>query len=608
MSGDVIKEFLVSLGLQVDGAAGFDGAVNAATMSVAALGAVVVGAAGAMFAFTKTVADEFDTLSDLSALYNTTADSLQELGYVASLTDSSIEASNASIGALAKNAGDAALGLGRAGKTFDKLGIQVKDGNGKLKNSTDLLYEVGDAIKDMESGEQLSIMQRLGIDRTMLAAITTDVGGLREEFRKTYEAVGLDTNKAAEASSQFMDSITRLGFVTGAVGKSLAVTFMPRFTESMDKLRRLIVDNLPKIMGAIKPVISVVLSVADVFIALAYQAGKAVGVLIGWIVKINDATGGWALKILAAAAAWKYLNLSFLASPVGMIIALGAAIGLLLDDFQTWQEGGDSLIKWGEWENEIALATGVLDAFASFLGDIFTVIFASVDGLIKLITGDFSGAWTAASIGMEALGSMANAVFGPLLSLFKDEFPTAFYVIETVIGTVAAVIQNAFTSLFYFIDAAIKLITGDFSGALSSLKESFAAVADSLGRVFGPALELIKTQFSDAFAWIQSIIDGVMGNVKGAVDWVKGAAGGIGDAVDWVSGAAGSAVSVVPSAGVPPLAPSASSISNSSQSVNQSTQIIVQGSANPESTANAVAKQQQSVNGDMVRNMKGAAR
>lgn len=73
-----------------------------------------------------------------------------------------------------------------------------------------------------------------------------------------------------------MDAMDRMGFVLGAVGKSLAVNFMSRFTESIDRLRRLIVDNLPKIMNTLKPIISVVLAVADVFIALAYRAGQAV--------------------------------------------------------------------------------------------------------------------------------------------------------------------------------------------------------------------------------------------------------------------------------------------------------------------------------------------
>lgn len=460
MSGDVIKEFLVSLGLQVEGEANFSGAIGKASLAVIGLGAVVAAATTAMFAFTKGVAEEFDALADLSARVNTTADSLQELGYVASLTDSSLEASNASIEQLAKNAGDAALGLGRAGKTFGKIGVDVKDSNGKLKNSVDLLYEVGDAIKDMESGEQISIMQRLGIDKTMLAAITTDVGGLREEFRKTYEAVGLDTNKAAEASSQFMDSLTRLNFVTGAIGKSLAVNFMSKFTDAMDRLRRLIVDNLPKIMAVLKPVIAVVLAVADVFIALAYRAGQAIGVVIGWISDINDATDGWLVKIAAVALAWRYLNLAFLATPVGMILSAAVAIGLLIDDFMTWKEGGDSLIAWGEWSAEIAMVETGLGALRNFLEGWFTFLFAAIDTIVSLLSGDFAGAWIAVQIAAETVANALSTMFGPALDIVKEQFDVAFAWVTSIIDAIMAKINAVGGSISGFVGSVGDVVGG----------------------------------------------------------------------------------------------------------------------------------------------------
>ena len=84
---------------------------------------------------------------------------------------------------------------------------------------------------------------------------------------------------------------------------------------------------------------------------------------------------------------------------------------------------------------------------------------------------------------------------------------------------------------------------------------------------------------------------------------------GIGEAIGLTDGAELSAESVAQPA--PALAPSpsqAASMSSGGQSVNQNTQIVVQGSADPGSTARAVAGAQGSVNGDMARNLKGAAR
>jgi hypothetical protein len=75
--------------------------------------------------------------------------------------------------------------------------------------------------------------------------------------------------------------------------------------------------------------------------------GELIKPVIDIIIKANDETHGWLFKILALTAAWKMFNLSFLISPIGLIIALGAALLLLYDDWKTWEEGGESAIDWG---------------------------------------------------------------------------------------------------------------------------------------------------------------------------------------------------------------------------------------------------------------------
>lgn len=434
MSAGVLKEFLVSIGFQIDGEQQMQTSMGKATAVIAGVGAAAVAAGGAIFAFTKSVADEFDALGDLANRVNSTASELQELGYAAQLSGSSVEAATGSVERLASVAGQAAMGVGRGVKIFETIGVDVKGVNGELKNSTDLLWEVGDAIKDMERGQQLAVLEKLGIDKTMVDTLTSSVSGLREEFKSVYNSVGLDADKAAEASGDFMDSLDRLGFVVGAVGKSLAVSFMSRFTDAMNKLRRLIVENLPKIMSALKPTIALVLAVADVFVALAYRAGQAIGVVIGWLSKINDATGGWSTGILAAVAAWKYLNLAFLATPVGAVLALAAAIGVLIDDFLTWKEGGDSLIDWDSWKTEIDTATAVIEFFRDMIASSFNVMFAVIDAFISVFTGDFARAFRAieeimatfmASAGRvgSAIGSIASSVGGFFSSSDKPVTP-----------------------------------------------------------------------------------------------------------------------------------------------------------------------------------------
>ncbi|MEG2269654.1 MAG: phage tail tape measure protein, partial [Acinetobacter sp.] len=58
-------------------------------------------------------------------------------------------------------------------------------------------------------------------------------------------------------------------------------------------------------------------------------------------------TGLTVLKMFIPAL--KAFRLAFLASPIGIILALASALYLLYDDWKTWQEGGKSLIDWSKW-------------------------------------------------------------------------------------------------------------------------------------------------------------------------------------------------------------------------------------------------------------------
>ena len=463
MSSTVIKEFLVSLGLETEGAAGFDAAVGKATLAVAGLGAVVFAAVGGMFAFTKAIADQYDELGDLSNRIDVSVASIEEFGYIAQLTGSDIATANSSLEQFSKTAGDAANKMGRGQKVFEQLGITVTGANGKVRGTVELLGEVGDKIKDMERGQQTAILGRLGLDRTLVDALTTDVSGLRDEFKKLYDATGLDANTAAEKAGKFMDALDRLDFVISTVGKSLAVNFMDRFTDALDSLRKLIVDNLPAIMRAITPVIKIILALADVFIAVVYRIAQGAGKIIGWVSDVVESMNGWVVAIGLVALAWKRFNLAFLATPVGMVLAMGVALGLLIDDFMVWKEGGDSLIDWSQWQTEIDFVTAGLAQLSAALEAWFGVLFHIMDAVVKLFKGDFSGAVDSAKLALQAFGDFIYSLFGPVLDFVSEQFKSAFGYITSIID---AVIGKASAAVGWVKDAASSV--GGFLGISDS--------------------------------------------------------------------------------------------------------------------------------------------
>lgn len=391
MSATVIKEFLVSLGFDVKSGElnKFSGGIGAASAQAAAMGAAVLGAAAAVTAFVSKIASELDTLQDLAEATDNSTAAIDKLGYIAEQSDSSINAVNSSLAALNKNAGDAALGIGRAKVVFEKIGISVKDANGKLKSSASLMTEIGDKIKGMEKGQQQAVLSRLGIDPTLLKTLTTDVSDLANGYDELMKAAGFSFEEATAAASDFEDAQIKLGLTFKKLQQAIASKFFKYLAKSFGQLTDLLVKNMPMIVRAITPVIEVVFKLADLFIFLGSQVLQVVGFILGGLQKLNEATNGWAGYIAGAIVAWKLLNATFLASPIGMILALAAAIALLVEDFMVWQEGGESLIPWENWIKEINMVKDAIAAFGNWLQPYADMIFGLFDKLQNL--GSFIG-------------------------------------------------------------------------------------------------------------------------------------------------------------------------------------------------------------------------
>lgn len=416
MSATVIKEFLVSLGFDVDkaGVSDFSSSIATASVQAAAMGAAVLGAAAAITSFVTQIASELDVIGDLSERTETAASAIDKMGYVADLTDSSVEAVNSSLEALNKNAGDTANGIGRAAKTFDLIGVNVEDANGKLKNSADLMYEVGDAIKDMDKGKQQAVLGRLGIDKTMLKMLTQDVSALEKAYDDMDKAAGFSYDQAVKDAGALEDSQIKLGRTMKRLKQAIAVGFIKGIAKSFQTFNDLLIKSMPTIIRAITPIISIIMKVADTFIFLGGLVVQAVGWIIGGIMDLNDATNGLVGYILAAVVAWKLLNTTFLASPIGMIIALAAAIALLVDDFLVWQEGGESLIPWENWLKEINMVKDAIAAFGAWLQPYADMLFGLFDKLqnlgsfIGMAAGDLMAPSPAQGAGMTGGGANVN--------------------------------------------------------------------------------------------------------------------------------------------------------------------------------------------------------
>lgn len=387
----MIKEFLVGLGFDIDDASygEFTNGIAAATKKVALLGAAVKAAAALIFRNVLKTAEGLDELGDISERIGTPVKDIEKLGYIASQTGSSQEALRASLENVAKAAGEATIGVGRGKEAFEKLGIKAKDSKGKLKDSAVLLGEIGEKIKKLDKGAQIAFVERLGVDRTLIQTITGDVSALSDEFEKMYDAAGINANEAAAAAGEFMDEWGKLKEISRQLYRAINVGFMLKFKDDIIRLRKMIMENAASIKRFVSGIMTVITRMASAIGAAAMR-------IIGWIVKIanwfdqlDDDIKRTIVIVAALIAAWKLLNLQFLATPLGALIASFAALFLIVDDLLTYLEGGDSYINWSKWEKEIKTAA----KWFEWLKDRIAKTWKSIQSGIRQVKKWFSDLW-----------------------------------------------------------------------------------------------------------------------------------------------------------------------------------------------------------------------
>lgn len=428
MSGnaDTIKDFLVSLGFDIDqaGANKFEAVLKGVTANVMKVGAVVEGAALSIVGFTTQIANGLDKIYWASQRTGASVQGIKALGYAASQTGASAESAMSSLEGLA---GFMRSNPGAEG-FLNRLGVQTRDASGKMRDTAAIFTGVGQKLNNMPYYRAKQYAQMLGIDENTLMAMRRGMNGFTADYQSMLQKTGFNADKAAVQSNRFMTSMRGLTSLFGIVRDKIGSNLAGGLAGSLDSLRRRILDNFPKIEETLTKVIKGVIWLANAFTRMAWRLIQGAGSVIDWWKRLDDGSKNL-LKIFGALlVAWRLLNSAFLKSPIGIITTLILAIGLLYDDYQTWKEGGKSLIDWSKWQPEIEQAKKVFkwlrDKFLELNDNLggwkntLTILFGFLAGakLFSMLTGigrlvaGFMGLGKAIGGSIGGLGKLAQGI------------------------------------------------------------------------------------------------------------------------------------------------------------------------------------------------------
>ncbi|MDE9519214.1 lytic transglycosylase [Xenorhabdus bovienii] len=455
-NAETLRDFLISLGFEVDGAGEkkFSTIVAGVTGNVLKLGAAVEGAALAVVGFTAQVASGLDKLYWQAQRTGGTAEQIKALGYAMHQAGGSVEGLNSSLEGVASF-----LRNNPGGEGFLRnMGIQTRDTNGKLRDTASLVALVGERLSAMPYYRANQYAGILGIDENTLMAMRRGIGGYASDYQRIMKTMGYNPTAAAKNANIFMTEFYKLKTVMGTAKDKIGGELARVLTPSMTKFTNLILKHWPTIEKIIMSVVKAILTLSEMLGQLVYRGAKGIQDLIGWWKKLDEGSKDLIKTFGAMLAAWWALNTGFLASPIGIIMALAAALFLLYDDYQTWKEGGESLIDWSKWEPAINYALNALGELKE--------MFSGLWGAVKELGKSFSGLWKSLS--------PLIAEFGRLIGIDFSRFSG-----KALFDSLIKSITDSITFLTYLVDALRQVIDGDFSGALSSLKKAGGVVLDS---------------------------------------------------------------------------------------------------------------------------------
>ncbi|HHK9830512.1 TPA: hypothetical protein ACQZJY_000134 [Klebsiella pneumoniae] len=415
MNAETLKDFLISLGFKVDeaGARKFDAVVAGTTLKAIELGVKVEAAALSVVAFTAKIASGLDDLYWASQRTGATVEGIKQIGYAVSQVGGSVDGARGSLENLARfmrnNPG--------AEGFLNRLGVQTRDASGNMRDMATIFTGVGQRLSSMPYYRANQYAEMLGLDENTLMAMRRGIGEYMGQYNAMKKAIGFNPDQAAAASNRFMTSLRSLSEAASMARDKIGSNLADGLAGSLDRLRRQILENFPKIEGAITGTVKGIL-----------WAGEMVGRVIYRLIQLGQSISDWwdsldkqsqqLIELIGAlTAAWWLLNRAMLASPITWVLGLAAAIALLWEDYKTFREGGKSLIDWEKWKPEVHAAL-------KMVGDLKQTVLDLGKALAKLLNIDpksWSLKWDFSNF-ITQMGEFSKmlSMIGDLLNAIKD--------------------------------------------------------------------------------------------------------------------------------------------------------------------------------------------
>jgi len=191
----------------------------------------VAAVVGGLVSITKAAIDQGDAFNKMSQKTGIAVEDLGKLQYAADLSGVSAEALQKGLTSLAVGMVEAASGAGPMAEEYKKLGINLRNTDGTMKSSLDVLGELADRFQQMPDGVEKTNLavdifgKKLGAE--MIPLLNIGAAGLKAMGDEAQNLGLVMSGELAKKSEEFNDNLSRLTKLSSAAGIEIANALIP---------------------------------------------------------------------------------------------------------------------------------------------------------------------------------------------------------------------------------------------------------------------------------------------------------------------------------------------------------------------------------------------
>lgn len=374
--------------------------------------AAATAAGAATSAFLLSASDKAIELQKLSQSTNLSTDSLQQWQYAAEAVGASSAAVTSDLESLLKTMSSPIPG--ELNMELMMLGVSVHNASGQLRGADEVLKDVGDKLNKMSSARAVQWAERVGISNDTLMLLKQGRQGLSELFEEAQLVGAIIPEDAINRGAELSKSIKTLKTVFQALGNSIALSFAPNLKKVVDNFKQFLINNADFVRQGLGVTIDgvsrgfgrfwdILVKIKDGFVALLQPMQP--------FLKNMDAVKVVAGLVTGALAGF----LALMAPAIIQFAAVGAAIAgvsLVIEDFITWLQGGESVIgdivnAFSNWMDKFPELKEDLKS----VGQVFADVFKAIPGLIDKCIDKIEDMFPVINKILSSLGKVIDFVY-----------------------------------------------------------------------------------------------------------------------------------------------------------------------------------------------------